>query len=60
MAEILGVAPAEMIGQSSMTYVFPEDLEAAQRLFAAKREGNAQAFPFRLRRADGTAVPVSV
>jgi PAS domain S-box-containing protein len=60
MAEILGVSPAELIGQDSLMFVFPEDLEAAERLFAAKRDGNVEAFRFRLRRRDGTALPVSV
>ena len=60
MAEILGVSPADLIGQNSLAYVFPEDLEDAQRLFSAKREGNAESFRFRLRRHDGSAVPVSV
>lgn len=37
MAEILGTSPPEMIGHSSFDYVFPEDVLAAESLFAAKK-----------------------
>ena len=56
MAGILGVTPFEMIGQPSFAYVFPEDLEAAQRLFDFKKQGSAKPFHFQLRRKDGSAV----
>ena len=42
-----------MIGQPSFSYVFPEDAEAAGRLFAAKAHGDFNPFHFRLRRKDG-------
>jgi PAS domain S-box-containing protein len=60
MAEILGTTPAEMTGNPSFTYVFPEDVPAAQRLFEAKRRGDINPFHFILRRKDGSAVQVDV
>lgn len=60
MAEILGTAPSEMVGQPSFTYVFPEDASAAQRLFESKKRGDANPFHFKLRRKDGSAVGVDV
>jgi len=39
MAEILGTSPSEMVGLASFAYVFPEDVDAAQRLFDAKTRG---------------------
>jgi hypothetical protein len=47
-------------GQPSFNYVFPEDVDAAQRLFEAKRNSSVKPFSFRLRRKDGSAVPVEV
>jgi PAS domain S-box-containing protein len=60
MAEILGTNPSEMTGKPSFTYVFPEELESAQRLFDFKKRGDAAPFHFKLRRADGSAVWVDV
>jgi PAS domain S-box-containing protein len=60
MAEILGTSPPEMIGRPSFTYVFPEDVDAAQRLFEAKIRGDTKPFHFKLRRSDGSAVWVDV
>jgi PAS domain S-box-containing protein len=60
MGEILGVSSRQMTGQDSFAYVFPEDLEAAQRLFEAKKAGDSSCFRFRLRRRDGTSVAVSI
>ena len=60
MAEILGTVPSEMLGQPSFTYVFPEDVSAAQRLFESKKRGDANPFHFKLRRKDGSAVWVDV
>ena len=56
MAEILGTSPQEMIGQPSFIYVFPQDADAAQRLFEAKKRGDTRPFQFKLRRQDGSAV----
>ena len=60
MGEILGTVPAEMIGKSSFSYIFSEDLAAAQRLFDAKSEGDSKPFHFRLRRKDASEVWVDV
>ena len=60
MAEILGTTAAEMIGQPSFDFVFPEDVEAAQRLFQAKQRGDIDPFEFRIRRLDGSPVFVRI
>lgn len=60
MAEILGACRSEIVGQSSFDYIFPEDLSAAQHLFAAKKDGHIRPFGFKLRRKDGSAVFVEV
>ena len=60
MAEILGTHREEMIGKASFAYVFPDDVEAAQRLFDWKKGGSAEPFHFKLRREDGSAVWVDV
>jgi PAS domain S-box-containing protein len=60
MAEILGVDTSELIGAYSFEYVFPEDLEAAKKLFETKRGGDVNPFHFRLRRRDGSEVWVDV
>lgn len=60
MAEILGTTAAEMIGRPSFEFVFPEDVDAAQRLFQAKQRGDIDPFEFRIRRADGSPVYVRV
>jgi PAS domain S-box-containing protein len=60
MAEILGTTTTELIGKPSFEFVFPEDVEAAQRLFDNKQRGDANAFHFRLRRKDGSAIWVDV
>ena len=60
MAEILGTDRFALIGKPSFTHVFPEDVEAAQRLFDAKSKGSAEPFHFKLRRVDGSAICVDV
>jgi PAS domain S-box-containing protein len=60
MAEMLGTSRSEMIGEPSFAYVFPADVEAAQRLFDVKKGGSANPFRFRLRRKDGAALWVDV
>jgi PAS domain S-box-containing protein len=60
MAEILGTSPSEMGARPSFTYVFPEDVEAAQRLVDAKIRGDKNPFHFKLRRKDGSAIRVDV
>ena len=60
MAEILGESAEELMSKPSFTYVFPEDMEAAQRLFENKQRGDVSPFRFRLRRADGSPAHVLV
>lgn len=60
MGEILGTSPDEMIGRPSFSYLYPEDVTAAQRLFDAKSKGDAKPFHFKLRRKDGSEVWVDV
>jgi PAS domain S-box-containing protein len=60
MAQILGTTVTDLIGKDSFLYVFPEDLQAAQNLFAAKQAGSRNPFHFKLRRVDGDFVWVDV
>lgn len=60
MADILGTDVATLKGQHSFDYVFPEDAEAAKRLFDRKQRGETAPFHFRLRRADGSSIWVDV
>ncbi len=60
MAEILHTTTADMIGKGSFSFVFPEDLPAAQRLFSSKQAGSSAAFHFKLRRIDGSSIWVDV
>jgi PAS domain S-box-containing protein len=60
MAEILGTTPAELIGKPSFQYVYPEDADAAQRLFDNKQRGDPSPFHFKLRREDGSSIWVDV
>jgi len=60
MAEILGTTASDLVGKDSFLYVFPEDLPAAERLFASKQAGSAAPFRFRLRRVDSSNVWVDV
>lgn len=56
MCTILGVQASALIGSDSFRYVFPEDVEAAARLFAQKKDGSFSPFRFRLRRQDGSPI----
>jgi PAS domain S-box-containing protein len=60
MAEILHTEVSAMVGESSFKYLFPEDVEAAGRLFESKQRGDSNPFHFRLRREDDSAVWVDV
>ena len=60
MAEILGTTVTDLIGKPSFEYVFPEDADAAQKLFDSKQRGDPAPFHFRLRRKDGSAIWVEV
>lgn len=60
MARVLGTSTGDLLGKDSFLYVFPEDLSAAQRLFASKQAGSPAPFHFKLRRADGSSIWVDV
>jgi len=60
MAEILGTAYESMPGQSCFGCVFPDELADAQRHFARTLAGDTRPFEFRLWRADGSPVWVSI
>ena len=60
MAEILGVDFESMPQQSCFGCVFPDELEEAQRHFARTLAGDRRSFDFRLRRADGSPIWVSI
>jgi two-component system cell cycle sensor histidine kinase/response regulator CckA len=60
MAAMLRTTIAEMVGKPSFQFVFPEDVEAARELFDAKGRGDMKPFEFRIRRADGTPLWVTV
>jgi len=60
MAEILGVDFDSMPRQSCFGCVFPDELEEAQRHFARTLAGDRRPFDFRLRRADGSPIWVSI
>jgi PAS domain S-box-containing protein len=49
-----------MAGQSSFDYLYPEDVDAAQKLFEAKIRGDSKPFHFKLRRKDGSAIWVDI
>ena len=56
MAEMLGYAPDEMISLPLASFMFEEDLPAAQRNMAQRRDGIAAQHDFRFRRKDGSEV----
>jgi two-component system, cell cycle sensor histidine kinase and response regulator CckA len=60
MAEILGVDFESMSEQSCFACVFPDELADAQRHFARTLTGDRRPFDFRLRRADGSPIWVSI
>jgi len=57
---MLGYEPGEMLGTLAMDLPVPEELEAARRHFAEAGEKGIATGEFRLRRKDGSAIPVSV
>jgi two-component system cell cycle sensor histidine kinase/response regulator CckA len=60
MAEILGTDFESMAEQSCFDCVFPDELADAQRHFARTFAGDRRPFDFRLRRADGSPIWVSI
>jgi two-component system, cell cycle sensor histidine kinase and response regulator CckA len=60
MAEILGVDFESMPEQSCFGCVYPDELADAQSNFARSLGGDRRPFDFRLRRADGSPIWVSI
>lgn len=60
MADILGTTVSALQGAPSFSFVFPQDIDEAQRRFQMKEAGDSETFQFTLRRQDGLAVRVSV
>ena len=60
MAEILGLDFESMSERSCFDCVFPNELSDAQGHFARTLAGDRRPFDFRLRRADGSPVWVSI
>ncbi len=60
MAEILGTDFESMPEQSCFGCVYPHELADAQRNFARTLAGDRRPFDFRLRRADGSPIWVSI
>ena len=60
MAEILGIPYESMPEQSCFTCVYPEDAVSARSNFARAWAGDRRPFDFRLLRADGTSIWVSI
>jgi two-component system cell cycle sensor histidine kinase/response regulator CckA len=60
MAEILGIDFESMPEQSCFGCVFPEEMADAQRHFARTFADDRRPFDFRLRRADGSPIWVSI
>jgi len=55
MAEIPGNDNVLINRKPSFDYLFPEDIDAAQKLSESKQRGEASPFHFHLPRADGSA-----
>ena len=53
MAEMLGYAPSEMVGQSLFDFMAEAEVAQAQRNMAVRREGQGAQHDFRFRRKDG-------
>ncbi|NPV41411.1 MAG: PAS domain S-box protein [Anaerolineae bacterium] len=60
MAEILGYQPREMIGKSIYDFIAKEDYPAMDRHHQSRRMGVAEQYEFRLKRKDGSLVPVQL
>ena len=58
--KLVGVPAGKIAGMSCFDFVFPEDLDAAKRLFEINKQVNTDQFSFRLRRADGATVWVDI
>jgi PAS domain S-box-containing protein len=54
--DFVGVEHSNIKGMSCFDFVFPNDLEAAKKLFEINKGPNAKPFRFMLKRGDGTPI----
>jgi PAS domain S-box-containing protein len=54
--DIVGVEHDKVAGMSCFDFVFPEDMDAARKLFETNGLPHADPFRFRLRRLNGTEI----
>lgn len=60
LVQLLGTPRSELVGQPLFTFVFPKDLNLAQRLLDAENHDRMDPFYIRLRRKNGLTVGVDV
>jgi PAS domain S-box-containing protein len=60
ISDLLGADLDKIMGMSCFDFVFPEDAEAAKRMFNLNKLPHAAPFRTRLRKADGTPIWVDV
>ncbi len=60
MAEMLGYRPEEMVGKSIYNFIAKEDFPVMDKKHEARRNGIAEQYEFRLKRKDGSLVPVQL
>jgi PAS domain S-box-containing protein len=56
MAEMLGYAPAEMLGKKVEDFFFPEDMTFHQQKMQKRHSGNDEIYERRFRKRDGSAL----
>ena len=60
MAEMLGYRPEEMLGQSLLVFLFPEDIKQHEEMRARRRQGLRDKYARRFQRQDGSELWTSV
>jgi PAS domain S-box-containing protein len=58
--DLVGIKYEKITGMSYFDFVFPEDMDAARKLFDTNWLLCANPFRFRLRRADGTEIWIDI
>ena len=58
--DLVGVEHSNVKGMSYFDFVFPDDLEAAKKLFEINKLPSAEPFSFTFRRTDGTPVRTDI
>ncbi|MDQ7836161.1 MAG: PAS domain S-box protein [Humidesulfovibrio sp.] len=56
MAEMMGYTPQEMLGRTTESFLFPEDIPAHRKRIATRRTGKDEVYERRFRRKDGTTL----